>query len=557
MAEPGVVIQLRRGPSAEWALDNPVLKLGETGWETDTLRVKLGDGVTAWNDLPFAADEAASVAAEVVRAMAAEADLQDQIDTIEASDVETVAGVSPVGGDVPVVGLQTALSLPANTVTSLSTLTTNLGTEVTNRTNADTALQTNINTEASTRGTADTTLQTNINTKVTKPDLDSWPVYLYGNSYAVLNAAFFTPGNHYSEQVADALDGGAATSYAVGATRSVHAVYSLLSGTAPANVSAAVAGAMWPGTSTRNGLVIFDTLGNDVGHYPSMNVSPVVPAVITSANTRYLDSMEAQYKTMLAFASMETKHEQTTGTFGGVWGSQALAGAQYSGGSIAFTTTVGTYWEKSVTPAQSGPLAGKVYLVVAALDASVGTMAQITTTVDGGSSTNFTPSAWEQYTGVGGSQVNVGWGVVTVTVPTDGAAHTVRMTHAGSAGHFMYLDCLLIPSTDPNPIPFMGVETPPVVHAGVFNQAGIDAWRYNLPLVKARTQAAVAAFPNAFYVPSTMTTNGLYSGDGLHPNDRGMTQRANDLQTAITTAIRARLESRRLSNLPDGDFPVI
>lgn len=41
---------------AEWATANPVLMDRETGWTTDTLRVKLGDGVTAWNDLPYAID---------------------------------------------------------------------------------------------------------------------------------------------------------------------------------------------------------------------------------------------------------------------------------------------------------------------------------------------------------------------------------------------------------------------------------------------------------------------------------------------------------------------
>lgn len=41
---------------AEWAADNPVLMRNETGWERDTLRQKLGDGATAWNDLPYAGE---------------------------------------------------------------------------------------------------------------------------------------------------------------------------------------------------------------------------------------------------------------------------------------------------------------------------------------------------------------------------------------------------------------------------------------------------------------------------------------------------------------------
>lgn len=46
-----VTIQHKRGTAAEWAALNPVLKPGELGFEKDTKIIKLGDGVTAWNDL--------------------------------------------------------------------------------------------------------------------------------------------------------------------------------------------------------------------------------------------------------------------------------------------------------------------------------------------------------------------------------------------------------------------------------------------------------------------------------------------------------------------------
>ena len=42
---PFVQFQLRRGTAAEWAADNTLLAEGEFGYETDTLSVKLGDGV--------------------------------------------------------------------------------------------------------------------------------------------------------------------------------------------------------------------------------------------------------------------------------------------------------------------------------------------------------------------------------------------------------------------------------------------------------------------------------------------------------------------------------
>ena len=46
-------IQLRRDTSANWASANPILLEGEPGYETDTKLRKIGDGVSAWNDLPY------------------------------------------------------------------------------------------------------------------------------------------------------------------------------------------------------------------------------------------------------------------------------------------------------------------------------------------------------------------------------------------------------------------------------------------------------------------------------------------------------------------------
>lgn len=48
-------IQLRRDSAANWTSTNPVLAQGEPGLETDTNKVKYGDGSTAWNLLDYAA----------------------------------------------------------------------------------------------------------------------------------------------------------------------------------------------------------------------------------------------------------------------------------------------------------------------------------------------------------------------------------------------------------------------------------------------------------------------------------------------------------------------
>jgi hypothetical protein len=45
--------QLRNGTAANWTSSNPVLLEGEVGFESDTRKLKLGNGVSAWNDLLY------------------------------------------------------------------------------------------------------------------------------------------------------------------------------------------------------------------------------------------------------------------------------------------------------------------------------------------------------------------------------------------------------------------------------------------------------------------------------------------------------------------------
>lgn len=46
-------IQLRNGTAAAWTSANPVLAQGEVGLETDTLKLKIGNGVAAWSALTY------------------------------------------------------------------------------------------------------------------------------------------------------------------------------------------------------------------------------------------------------------------------------------------------------------------------------------------------------------------------------------------------------------------------------------------------------------------------------------------------------------------------
>ncbi len=47
------IIQVKRGTAAAWTSANPTLTAGEIGFESDTKKMKVGDGSTAWNSLGY------------------------------------------------------------------------------------------------------------------------------------------------------------------------------------------------------------------------------------------------------------------------------------------------------------------------------------------------------------------------------------------------------------------------------------------------------------------------------------------------------------------------
>ena len=59
-------IQLRRDTAANWTSANPTLSQGELGYETDTDKVKIGDGTTAWASLGYLIDGTAGAETDPV-----------------------------------------------------------------------------------------------------------------------------------------------------------------------------------------------------------------------------------------------------------------------------------------------------------------------------------------------------------------------------------------------------------------------------------------------------------------------------------------------------------
>lgn len=50
------IFKLRRDTELRWSQLNPILSEGEPGYETDTGKMKIGNGHTPWNDLGYFAE---------------------------------------------------------------------------------------------------------------------------------------------------------------------------------------------------------------------------------------------------------------------------------------------------------------------------------------------------------------------------------------------------------------------------------------------------------------------------------------------------------------------
>jgi hypothetical protein len=53
-----ITYQLKRGNSSRWIELNPILKQGEPGFEIDTGKLKVGNGISTWTELPYIGDSA-------------------------------------------------------------------------------------------------------------------------------------------------------------------------------------------------------------------------------------------------------------------------------------------------------------------------------------------------------------------------------------------------------------------------------------------------------------------------------------------------------------------
>ena len=64
------IIQIRRDIAANWTSADPILAQGELGLETDTDKIKVGDGITPWVTLGYLIDTGGYVTADQVGPLA-------------------------------------------------------------------------------------------------------------------------------------------------------------------------------------------------------------------------------------------------------------------------------------------------------------------------------------------------------------------------------------------------------------------------------------------------------------------------------------------------------
>lgn len=69
----------RRGTTAEWAAANSILASGEIGLDLTLMRIKVGDGITAWLSLEFYAPPGHEEAADPHPQYATDSDLSEAI----------------------------------------------------------------------------------------------------------------------------------------------------------------------------------------------------------------------------------------------------------------------------------------------------------------------------------------------------------------------------------------------------------------------------------------------------------------------------------------------
>jgi len=98
-------IQIRRDTSTNWSNVNPILSSGEFGYETDTGKLKIGNGLTSWNSASYFSTATISGSGDFT---AASSSLASRIETVSAANIAASASIASNLNTIQ--GASTALS---------------------------------------------------------------------------------------------------------------------------------------------------------------------------------------------------------------------------------------------------------------------------------------------------------------------------------------------------------------------------------------------------------------------------------------------------------------
>lgn len=153
-------IHLLYATQAEWAADDPVLALGEPGFEWDTGRFKIGDGSTSWNQLGYAAITRQELLAKGYLN-------EQQVSDLVAQKLGLASGLTELVSafNQAITDSQSSSQALASQLAGKATQA-GLDREITDREAADTTLAQSITVEQVARQQADSALSNRIDQKV-------------------------------------------------------------------------------------------------------------------------------------------------------------------------------------------------------------------------------------------------------------------------------------------------------------------------------------------------------------------------------------------------------
>lgn len=349
--------------------------------------------------------------------------------------------------------------------------------------------------------------------------LEGTPMFVYGSSFTVDPGYRSTAGMEWHKLLRDRLKMPSATTYGVSGKSIADAAQRIIGGKG-------AAGAAW--TPGKKGLVVLDTYVNDVSMWSANGVANAYTAKTITGIT---NALRAALATLSAGPAGSTIEDVASAVFTGAW--TTFNSTNSSGGSNKYTTTVGAKADFPVVPF---PATGYVHLLVSSTDPLTYTPATVEILVDDVVVKTVLGTSLQCSQATEGSPTAQATQPAAIKVTATPGNHKVTIRHAGLAGQFAFTDAVLIPAVSPPPI-FVVQDALPLA-GGTYNQAAVNIMAVNKPQLDAIYATVLAEFANAIWVPTTLIPATDYAiVDKLHPNDRGMVRKTDELMVAIRTRL--------------------